>query len=79
MPTPAPIGSVYYNEPRAAKIREPEDLSQIHSAVGGMIHVTVDSLSEANYLLSDWAELMAAVNEKAQELLTAFRDQTEPN
>lgn len=69
MSVPKPIGVVHFDEPRALKVRNPENLSDIHSAVHSNIYVYTDSKVEADLLLQKWDEIMSAANAKAQEIL----------
>lgn len=72
MPTPAPIDPIRFSEPRAVKIREPENLSAMHSAVHGDMNVLVESQLEAEAILAAWRVIMQAAADKAQEILSAF-------
>ncbi len=73
MSTPTPINSLYYDEPRAAKIREPENLSTIHSVIHSGVSIMVDNQLEANAIIAAWRVIMQAAAEKADEVLVAMR------
>lgn len=65
------IGPLHYSDPRAAQVREPEDLDTVHSAVHGEIAVYVDNRNEGNAIIAGWADIMAAASAKAEEILAA--------
>lgn len=69
MIVPKPIGVVHFDEPRAVKVRNPENLSDVHSAVHSNVYVYTDSKVETDLLLEKWDEIMAVANEKAREIL----------
>lgn len=69
MPVPPPIGVVHFSEPRAVQVRNPENLSDIHSAVHASVSIYTDSKIETDTLLSRWSEIMIAANDKAKEIL----------
>jgi hypothetical protein len=65
------IGPLHYSEARAVKVREPEDLNTVHSAIHGEIAVYTDSRLEADAVLAGWPDIMAAASAKAEEILAA--------
>lgn len=73
MPTPTPIGSVHFDEPRAVVVREPENLEAHHSAIHGGINIYVDTLKEGQAILAAWPELMQQVSDYAQAILDDVR------
>ncbi|AKU45360.1 hypothetical protein MADRUGA_70 [Mycobacterium phage Madruga] len=70
MSTPEPIGPVYFSEPRAVKIREPENLTAIHSAVHGELNIVTDSVLETKSIMENWSLIMQAVSEKVELILS---------
>jgi hypothetical protein len=75
MVTPEPIGPLYYDEPRAVKVRDPENLDDIHSAVHGAISIYVDSVTEGHAIIEAWPQIMQAASDKAQEVLDGVREE----
>ena len=73
MPTPAPIDPIHFSEPRAVKIREPENLSAMHSAVHGDMNVLTQSMTETNAIIENWSLIMQAAADKAAEVLDVVR------
>jgi hypothetical protein len=71
MPIPAPIDLIHYSEPRAVQVREPENLSEIHSAIHGSFNVYVDTVLERKAVLDNWSVLMEAVAVKVREIIDA--------
>ena len=63
------IGPLHYSDPRAAQVREPEDLNETHAAVHGDIAIYVDTRNETHALLDRWEEIMRAASLKAEEIL----------
>ena len=78
MSVPEPINPIHFDVPRAVKVREPEELQSIHSAVSGRIHVYVDTHTEAQAILSAWRVIIQAAADKANEILTAVREPASP-
>lgn len=70
MPTPDPIGRIRFTEPRAVYVRESNDVENIHSAVHGTVAVYTDTYTQAQQLVSRWPELMTAINEKVEQILS---------
>lgn len=68
------VGSLLFSEARAIRIREPEALESIHSAVHSAVHVLVDSHSEAEAVLSSWKEIMQAAADAAEEVIATVRN-----
>lgn len=73
MAIPKPIGPVHYDQPRAVKVREPENLGAIHSAVHGAVAIYVESVTEAQAVMSAWPIIMQAAADKTVEVLGAIR------
>ncbi|QDH84921.1 hypothetical protein SEA_Phreeze_57 [Mycobacterium phage Phreeze] len=65
-------GPVQFSEPRAVRVREPETQDQ-HSAVHGTLAIYTDSLTESHAVLRAWPEIMAAVAEKAREVIDSSK------
>ena len=77
MSTPNPIGAVHFNEPRALRVREPEDTTQSHSAVHSGVSVYVDTQKEAHAIIAAWPVIMQAAADKVEEILSAVRQPME--
>ena len=73
MPTPAPIGPIVFSEPRAQRIREPENLKEFHSVVHGDMNVKVESMKEAEVIMAAWRVIMQKAADEAQLILGEFR------
>jgi hypothetical protein len=69
MPVPPVVGVVHSSEPRAVQVRDPESLSEIHSAVHAGVSFYTETKAETNLILAHWQEIMSAANDKAQEIL----------
>lgn len=76
MSAPKPIGPLFYDQARAVKIREPENLGAIHSAVHSALNVTVDTKQEADAIIDNWPKIMEAAARIAQEILEGVRVST---
>jgi hypothetical protein len=63
------IGPLHYSDPRAAQVREPEDLSTTHAAVHGEVAIYVDTRNQTHAILDRWSEIMQAASTKAQEII----------
>lgn len=74
--TPLPIGRIHYNPARAVQVREPENISLVHSAVSGTLNVYVDSHKEAHAVIAGWSEIIKAVSAKVEELLEKTKEAT---
>ena len=72
MPVPTPIGLVHYNEPRAVQVREPENLTEVHSTVFAGVHIYVDNALEREAILDNWASLMEALSVKVDEIISGL-------
>lgn len=66
----AMIGRVRYSPARGVQVYEEGDLNQMHSAVSGDIAVYTDTLTETQYVLQCWDEIITAANEKVQEIVS---------
>ena len=73
MSVPDPIEPIHFDQPRAVKVREPDDVSSLHSAVSGRIHVYVETKTEADAILAAWRVIMQTAADKANEILTQIR------
>lgn len=73
MPTPAPIGPIVFSEPRAQRIREPENLKEFHSVVHGDLNVKVESMREAEAIMAAWRVIMQKAADEAQAILSEMR------
>lgn len=62
MPAPDPIGLVHYDEPRAVQVREPENITAIHSAIHCGVNIYTDNKKQADYLMSMWPYIMASLS-----------------
>lgn len=65
------IGPLHYSDPRAAQVREPEDLNSTHAAVHGDVAIYVDTRNQTHAILDHWGEIMQAASTKAQEILAS--------
>ena len=70
------IGNVNYSDPRAVQVAgkyidggDPEDKTP-HSAVKGYLVVLTDTMTDANVLIDNWHRIVAAVNDRVEQLLT---------
>ena len=77
MSVPEPIEPIHFDQPRAVQVREPENLKSLHSAVSGMMHVYVETRTEATQILDNWRIIMQAAADKANEILTEIRKSQE--
>lgn len=75
MSVPKPVGPIHFDEPRAVKVREPENLSSVHSAVYGAISIYVDTKMEADAILAAWRVIMQSAADKATEILASVRQE----
>ena len=66
------LGPLHYSDPRAAQVREPENLNETHAAVHGDVAIYVDTRNETHAILDGWNEIMQAASDKAQEILNAL-------
>jgi hypothetical protein len=73
VPTPTPIEPIHFDQPRAVQVREPEDVSMIHSAISGRVHIYTETKTEADAILAAWRVIMQAAADKANEILRAVR------
>lgn len=71
MPVPNPVGRVHPSEPRAVKVRNNLDVSDIHSAVTGTMNIYTQSYLEAQAIINAWDEITAAVDAKVTEIFAA--------
>lgn len=69
MPTPTPVGLIHFDEPRAVQVREPENLSAVHSAIHCGVNVYTDSKKETDYLLERWPEIMQELSDSIQQVI----------
>lgn len=71
MPTPAPIGHVFYSEPRAVQIRDTpeEDIKHLASAISGTVNLVAVTVEDRNKILAGWSEIMTAINLKVEEII----------
>lgn len=74
MPTPDMIGRVRYTEPRAVNVREPGQVADIHSAIHSTLAIYTDTFIETNYLLENWTEVMQAVSDAVNSVLSRSPD-----
>ena len=65
------IGPLHYSDPRAAQVREPEDLNSTHAAVHGDVAIYVDTRNQTHAIIDGWNEIMEAASAKAQEILAS--------
>lgn len=63
------IGKIRYTQARGVMVREPGDITNVHSAVSGSVNVYVDTLTESRAVIAAWDEIIAAANEKVVEIL----------
>jgi hypothetical protein len=68
------IGPLHYSDPRAAQVREPEDLSTAHAAVHGEIAIYVDTRNETHAIIDNWGAIMEYASAKAQEILANVKE-----
>jgi hypothetical protein len=64
------IGRVRYSPARGVMVREPGEVTNVHSAVSGNVAVYVDSLTESRAVIAAWDEIIEAANEKVKEILS---------
>ena len=62
-------GNVQYDLPRAVKVRNPDNLKDIHSAVYSGVSILVNTRSEAEAIIAGWDEIALAISSKVMELL----------
>jgi hypothetical protein len=51
-------------------VREPGEVTNVHSAVSGNVAVYVDSLTESRAVIAAWDEIIEAANQKVKEILS---------
>lgn len=78
MSIPKPIGLVHFDEPRAVKVREPEDLKSMHSAVHCGVNIYTNTLTETQAVLAAWPVLMQTLADKVAEIVAAVPPDPEP-
>jgi hypothetical protein len=71
--TPDPIGPISFSEPRAVQVRSPKKVSDIHSAVSGMVNIYTDTKIEAEAIIAAWPVIMQKAADQAQEILDEIR------
>lgn len=64
------IGVIRYSPARGVMVREPGEVTSVHSAVSGTVAVYTETLTQSQALISAWDEIIAAANEKAVEILS---------
>lgn len=64
------IGRVRYSPARGVMVREPGEVTNVHSAVSGNVAVYVDSLTESRAVIAAWDEIIEAANQKVKEILS---------
>lgn len=69
MPTPNPVGRVHFDEPRAVMVREPENLDSHHSAIHCGVNIYTDHKRQADYIMSQWPELMEKLSLEIETLI----------
>lgn len=63
------VGRVLANQPRAVRIREPENQDSAHSAVHGGINILTNSASDTRKIMAAWSEIAEALASKIEEVL----------
>lgn len=79
MSTPPAIGPVHYSEPRAVQVRNPDNLSEFHSAIHGSVAVYVDNKNQANAVMLAWANCISKFADEVIEIIEATKPQEEEN
>lgn len=64
------IGVIRYSPARGVMVREPGEVTNVHSAVSGTVAVYTETLTQSQALINAWDEIIAAANEKAVEILS---------
>ncbi|AAN02116.1 helicase [Mycobacterium phage Barnyard] len=70
-------GKILASEPRAVRVRMPEDQSSAHSAVHGSIDILTNSTLEARKIMAAWPEIANALALKVEEVLGREDPETE--
>lgn len=67
----AHVGKIRYSDPRSVLIRNPDNLNEVHSTIGCMLHIETDHKEEGRLIMDLLPTLLEEMSEKLQEHLDA--------
>lgn len=70
------VGAIHFDQPRAVKVRNPNDLNDVHSAVYSGLAIYVNSKTEADAIMNAWKTIMDVTALQVQNILDEVRGQT---